>query len=477
MIPKEADVLVVGGGPAGSTAAAILAKEGIDTVLLERDEFPRYHIGESLLPSIIPILEISGAREAVEKHGFVKKPGAYLEWGSEKWSLVFGELSGIAATAYQVVRSEFDKILLDNASDQGAQVFQPVGVDTLEFVDARPVAAHYTDRVTKQEGEIRFKHLIDCTGRAGLIAHQHLDVRRYHNVFKNIALWSYWTGAHIEGFGQPGSIRVFSIDAGWLWFIPLHDGTISVGVVVHQQQLRTERGSGSYEEAYDRILKRHPQAAKILAAASRTAVKVEQDYSYTSETFSGPGYFIAGDAACFLDPLLSSGIHLATFSGLIAAAAVSSVRAGEVSEGQAATYFEKSYRQAYLRFLVFVSAFYDQNRGQKGYFWEAQRLTSKDYNESDLKRAFISLVSGGEDYTDMQSPDQDSAIVSRIGKRLRENLDLRNDKEAINPTDKKVQENLKFFDAVEGLFVLSKSNAIDGLYVTTQPNVRLMALQ
>lgn len=124
MIPSRVEVAVIGAGPAGATVAAILAKQGVSVVLLEREEFPRYHIGESLLPSIIPILGVSGALPDVEDHGFVKKPGAYLEWGREKWSLIFGELSGNPSYSYQVTRADFDHILLKNARRAGAQVFE-----------------------------------------------------------------------------------------------------------------------------------------------------------------------------------------------------------------------------------------------------------------------------------------------------------------------------------------------------------------
>jgi flavin-dependent dehydrogenase len=226
------------------------------------------------------------------------------------------------------------------------------------------------------------------------------------------------------------------------------------------------------EALYERILTDHPQSRSMLQHATHGETRREQDYSYTSDRFAGPGYFIAGDAACFLDPLLSSGVHLAMFSGLIAAAAITSVLARDVSEEQAAAFFEKSYRRAYLRFLVFVSAFYDQNRGQRGYFWEAQRLTSRDYREDDLKKAFISLISGSEDISDAQDARGD-AIIERIAGRIQENLRLRGDKSNLDPEHEAATGNARFFDAIEGLFVLSKAHAIDGMFVETGSMVRL----
>jgi 2-polyprenyl-6-methoxyphenol hydroxylase-like FAD-dependent oxidoreductase len=384
---------------------------------------------------------------------------------------VFGELKGCPTHSYQVIRAEFDELLLNHANECGAVVRQEVKVDRVDFDGERAVAAEYYDRRSDVRGSVRFKYLIDCSGRSGVMASQHLQSRRYHDVFKNVALWSYWKGAKIDGYGQPGSTRLFSVPCGWIWFIPLHNNTVSVGIVLSRDQLKAEGSERPIETIYDEILQQHPDASAILHEAARADVHMESDYSYTSDRFSGPGYLLCGDAACFLDPLLSSGVHLAMVSALTAAASITAVVRGKVSEERAVNFFETSYRRAYLRYLVLVSSFYDLNRGQAGYFWEAQRLTGKDYEEADLKKAFISVVSGSADFDDLRDGSYSRKVLNKFAERLREEVRiLQTDFDA---RDSKVQQNVSFFDAVKGLYVLKQADAIDGLYVATDPVVTL----
>ncbi|MRX37136.1 NAD(P)/FAD-dependent oxidoreductase [Aminobacter sp. MDW-2] len=473
MISNTTDVLVIGGGPAGSTVATILARQGIKTTVLERDVFPRYHIGESLLASLMPMLDAIGAGEKMKKHGFVEKPGGYFNWGNEKWSFRFDEIEGAPNHSYQVKRSEFDKLLLDHAAENGASVHQNVKVSKVEFDNGRAVSASYLDRTSETRGNISFKYLVDCSGRSGVIANEYAKDRHFHNVFKNVAIWSYWSGTDLFYDDLPaGSTRIISVEAGWIWFIPLNDGTVSVGTVITRDQLRKERDAGhSAEQVYDRLLADNEEARIILKDAKRTDIKMETDYSYTSERFSGPGYFMCGDAACFLDPLLSSGVHLAMVSSLVAAASIASILKGHVDEARAVNFFETSYRQAYLRFLMMVSSFYDLNRGQAGYFWEAQRLTSKDYSDRDMKKAFVSIVSGGADYTEVSDGRYGEIVAKQVAEKLRQGVDMRRGTGQIG--DETKRENMQFMDALNGLQFLQANAAIDGLYVVTQPEIML----
>jgi flavin-dependent dehydrogenase len=482
-IPKHTQALVIGGGPAGSTTATLLARNGVDVTLLESSRFPRYHIGESLLPSILSIMDLLGAREKMESYGYTRKQGAFLEWGREKWPLNFGEMAGDRTYAFQVIRSEFDQMLLEHAAEQGAHVFEGVEVRSLHFEGDRPVRASYLVRGENggggELGEISFDYMVDASGRNGVMSNHYLKNRRYHDVFKNIAIWGYWKDYDKLGTGRAGDIAVGSIPNGWLWGIPLHDGTMSVGVVMHKDALAAKRSLGQ-DEIYCEAIEASPLLSRILENASLVSpLKTETDYSYTSEQFAGPGYFLCGDAACFLDPLLSSGVHLATFSGMLSAASISSIFRGEVTEAEAINFFEKSYRQAYLRFLVFLSAFYDINRGRDAYFWEAQRLTPADVDANNLKAAFLNLVTGLKDLSDAQT-DTHHFVLETMSKRIGENLNFRKDKEALETaTGEKlaeVRENANFFDSVEGLFSLNKEAAVDGLYVTAEPNLRLARL-
>lgn len=479
-IPVRTQALVIGGGPAGSTTATLLARSGVDVTLLEAARFPRYHIGESLLPSILSIVDLLGMREKMESYGYTRKQGAFLEWGQESWPLNFGELAGDRTYAFQVIRSEFDQMMLEHAGEQGAQVFEGVEVRSLHFEGDRPVRASYLVKGENggagELGEISFDFLIDASGRNGVLANHYLKNRRYHDVFKNIAIWGYWKDYDKLGTGRAGDIAVGSIPNGWLWGIPLHDGTMSVGVVMHKDALAAKKGM-SQEDIYCEAIKASPLLDRILENATLVSgLKTETDYSYTAEQFSGPGYFLCGDAACFLDPLLSSGVHLATFSGMLSAASIASILRDEVSEAEAYNFFEKSYRQAYLRFLVFLSAFYDINRGRDAYFWEAQRLTPADVDASNLKAAFLNLVTGLKDISDAQT-DTHHFVLETMSKRIGENLSFRKDKQALEALEGEklasARENANFFSSVEGMFSLNKEEAVDGLYVTTVPNLRL----
>lgn len=490
-IPEFSQVLVIGGGPGGSTAATLLARNGYDVTLLELAHFPRYHIGESLLPSILTVMDLLGAREKMENFGHVRKHGAYLEWGLEEWPLNFGELGGSRTYAFQVDRAEFDHMLLQHARSMGVKAFEGVEVRRLNFDGERPCSASYIVKAaadgngngngsangsTPQTGEISFDYVIDASGRNGIIANHYLNNRRYHNVFRNIAVWGYWKDYDKLATGREGDIAVGSTSSGWIWAIPLSNGTISVGVVMHKDALAARRSEGM-EAIYQSCLEESPLIQKVLAGATLVSgLKTESDYSYTAEQFSGPGYFLVGDAACFLDPLLSSGVHLATFSGMLAAAGITSVMRDEVSEAEAVSFFEKSYRQAYLRFLVFLSAFYDRNRGQTEYFREAQRLTQEDVDTTSLQQAFLKLITGLKDLSDAQS-DTHHFVLQTMSKRIGENLDMRKDKDALDKLAderlKEARENANFFSSVEGMFALNQEEAIDGLYLATEPTLHL----
>lgn len=479
--PSATQILVIGGGPGGSTAATLLARHGCKVTLLERDRFPRYHIGESLLPTILPILDLLGAREKVEAFGFQRKQGAFLEWGPEQWTLNFGELSGNCTYAFQVTRSEFDHQMLEHARSQGVQVFEGVEVERLAFDAERPVSAHWrrkeSDDGGRVEGEIRFDYLIDASGRAGIMANRYLRNRRFHKIFQNIAIWGYWEGADRMATGREGDIAVSSISDGWLWAIPLHDGTMSVGVVMHRDTIMAQRPVDT-RAIYLRAIDESKMVKEIVRPARLTSrIFTEQDYSYASREFCGPGSFLVGDAACFLDPLLSSGVHLATYSGLLAAAGILSTLRGEVSESEASSFFEKTYRQAYLRFLVFLSAFYDVGRRKESYFWEAQRLTREDVETSDLKHAFLALVTGVKDLSDAQTQDSRHLILEEMTRRVDENLSLRRDKMQLAALEEgeraAADANARFFTSVEGMFALNQEEAVEGLYVATTPQLGL----
>lgn len=413
-------ILVVGGGPAGSTAATLLARAGFEVTLLEREVFPRYHIGESLLVALNHVFDHLGLREKLEAHGFQKKTGAFFEWGEERWLFDWSKLPGTYRSSFQVKRSEFDQLLLEHAMEQGVRVYEGHAVRSLAFEGDRPVRASWAHVVGGgATGEIAFDHLVDASGRSGLMANRYLHSRRHNEAFRNIAVWGYWKGVAQPEVGLTGPILVGSIAEGWTWTIPLHDGTTSVGLVVHEDWFKERRRAASAMEIYLDGIHRSRLASEAVAGAEMVSeLRTEGDYSYLSEVLAGPGYFLSGDSAAFLDPLLSSGVHLATYSGMLAAASLSSVMRGEITEEAAAAFYSTCYREHYLRWMVLVSTFYDQNAGKATYFWEAQRLSTGDLNAADAKLAFTHVVAGIEDLKEARQTE----LLAEVAKRMRANL-------------------------------------------------------
>jgi flavin-dependent dehydrogenase len=462
-------VLVIGGGPAGSTAATLLAREGFDVTLVEKEIFPRYHIGESLLPSCLEILDLLGVRERVDGYGFTRKGGGYFEWGNEQWELDFSKLRH--PYSYQVVRDEFDNLLLQHAKEQGVKVYEGFEIRAINFDGDRPRSAAWS-RVgagaNGDSGEISFDYLIDASGRAGIMATHYLGSREYHKAFQNIGVWGYWQDTRRLPPPRSGSIAVGSIPEGWIWAIPLHNGTMSVGLVTHKTTFKARREQGAdVAQIYMEAINSCPLISDLLQPGKLvTRINAEQDYSYMSQTFCGPGYFMAGDAACFIDPLLSTGVHLATYSAMVAAASLLSILRGEIAEEQALAFYDQSYRHSYLRLMLIVSGMYQQYNGKDSYFWQAQQLTNQDYNSSpDMQLAFLQVVSGMEDLKDSEetaqrvAPEGDKAAL--LGQHSQTLL-------AAGDAERKMAF-FNLYSSVATRFSLSPETAVNGWYVTTRP--------
>ncbi len=418
------DVIVIGGGPGGSAAATMLARQGWQVVLLERECFPRDHVGESLLPASIPILEELGVLPAVEAQGFLRKWGATMVWGRDRepWSWFFGETNRRYPHSYQVWRPLFDQLLLDNAAGSGVEIRQGCRVIEVQFdggpqgkqlsASSAPTSRHsgesrnpaasvlrqaqderleWGDRGratgvrciddSGQEGTVRARFVVDASGQGGLLGHQ-LGLRRWDESFRNLAVYAYFTGA--RRLPPPADTNIFieSYPNGWLWTIPLHTGQASVGAVVDQQVGEAQVRELGLERFLTEQLAQAPHTARLLETAQRVgSPHIVKDWSYACDEIAGDGYVLLGDAACFIDPLFSSGVHLALMSGVLAAAYTTTALRDPAMAPAAATVYQELYYKEYYHFREMVRLFYSSNRTVESYFWEARRILDAD---SDL---------------------------------------------------------------------------------------------
>jgi halogenation protein CepH len=396
---EETDVVVVGGGPAGSTVATLVAKAGHRVILLEKAFHPRHSVGESLLPATIHgVCRLLGVWDKIHEAGFVRKRGGVFRWGREEepWTFSFAMATlGEADYAFQVERARFDEILLRNAEEAGVDVRE--GWKVLDGIpgDDGGLGGVIAREEDGEDVSIRARFVIDASGNSSRLA-SYAGKRIYSEFFRNVAVYGYYKGAKRVDPPNSGNIVTSAFRNGWCWFIPLSDELTSVGAVVD----RTRAGVIAKDRvaALEEFANEAPLVRDLLSGAERVTdgmygeVRTRKDWSYSNERLHAPGLLLVGDAACFIDPVFSSGVHLATYAGVLAARTVNTILQDPTTSEQALSEFDRRYRREFSLFYDFLVAFYDMEQEWNDYYWTARKVLATD---EKANHAFVRLVAGG----------------------------------------------------------------------------------
>ncbi len=386
-----ADVVVIGGGPAGSTTATLLAQQGVRVRLFERDRFPRFHIGESLIPETYWVLKRLGMLEKMRASHFVKKHSVQFVNAAGKLSAPFyfwDNKPHECSQTWQVIRSEFDQMLLENAREHGVVAEEGVRVLEVLFEGQRAVGVRIApvgqasspdsaavgrasqpdrarlgslsyDTAGAPTRDIPARVVVDASGQSAMLQNR-FKLRQWDPLLNKGAIWTYWQGAYRDTGRDEGATVVIQTPnrRGWFWYIPQHDDMVSVGVVAPFDELF--KGRGSHEQVYEEEVAACPAVQERVAKAHRTTgYFATKDYSYRATQAAGDGWVLVGDAFGFLDPLYSSGVLLALKSGELAAdAIVEGLRSGDLSAAQLGKW-GPMFNQGVDRMRRLVCEYYD----------------------------------------------------------------------------------------------------------------------
>jgi flavin-dependent dehydrogenase len=354
---EACDVAVIGGGPAGSTAATLLARQGYKVIALEKARHPRFHIGESLLPMNLPVFERLGVLDKVRALGVFKR-GADFEADNEAGYNTFQFSRAIGNSpphAYQVWRQDFDKMLYEHARECGADAREGHEVVSAEQSGPRDTRLD----VRTDEGRtyaIQARYVVDASGRDALLATKR-KIRRKNPEHQSAAIFGHYRGAVPRKGEDAGNISMYRFEHGWMWMIPLPDGVMSVGAVCRPDYLKRRRGRTV--EFLDETLKLNAALWRRVERAELVGgdVRVTGNYSYEATQMGGPGWVLVGDAFAFLDPVFSTGVYLAMSGAEQAAALVDGALSDPKAERSLLRKLEKRQRGGMARFSFFIYRF------------------------------------------------------------------------------------------------------------------------
>lgn len=423
---RHVDALIVGGGPAGSVAGATLAAAGVDTIILEREAFPRFHVGESLLPHTVPLLDELGVHDRVKAlpHTRLKEGATFVTHdGARKVVYWFEDgMKPAIPHAYQVRRDEFDACLLDNAREKGATVLQGYQAEDPIWEGDRLVGLTVRDP-EGQPQTIRSRVFLDASGQPSFLARK-MRWRETHAGHRKVAAVTHFKGAWLPEGRESGNITIAITDGGWFWLIPFKDDTISVGAVLDVARWRGE--SSGPEALFNAALARTPEVARRVAGAERILpYAAVQNFSFTTKRVAGDGFCLIGDSAGFLDPIFSTGVFLATTAATSAAREIiAALRArGRVDGADLAGTVELTRHMQRL-FFSFIKSYYDPHF--LAFFFNPK-------NHVELQAAVTSLLAadviGPETWKRttrfrvVQSLARLQSVASRFGRHLVEPLD------------------------------------------------------
>ncbi len=388
-LATDFDAIIVGGGPAGAVLATLLAQRGHHALIVEKETLPRYRIGESLLPATVrDLADMLGIRQALQHENFVQKRGATFSWGRDKenlWNLNFGGLASAEEnipseipSAFNVRRSRFDKVLLENAARHGVEIRQACRVTDFIQHAGRFCGVNYLDAAGKQHA-VSARYIVDAGGQRSKLARS-FGQRKLSRFFRKVSVWRYFESGKRLPAPLSGNVLFQTYGDTWLWYIPIDDDLTSVGMVMSADQYDGARIAavqlGEMIAACP-LISDYLACAKPVCGGEFGEVRTCSEYSYAHSEFWQPGALLLGDAACFVDVLLSSGVHLATFGAMLAAQSIDAVLTSRLSEAVAMNEFESRLRREYAIFYNGLVGLYDMTLSEEEYSGWLRNLLSE----------------------------------------------------------------------------------------------------